>query len=108
MPAPEPGHGAAWLKAAASPWFDPQDPPAPPQSRRDTMPAGLTTDRILTIQQAGDDRQIPRRRQIPIDRTTRTAAPNPPAVSSSEASPTPAHRVRGTGPATAGVREPFT
>ncbi len=52
MPAPEPGHGAAWLKAAASPWFDPQDPPAPPQSRRDTMPAGLTADRILTIQQA--------------------------------------------------------
>ncbi len=52
MPAPEPGHGAAWLKAAASPWFDLQDPPAPPQSRRDTMPTGLTTDRILTIQQA--------------------------------------------------------
>jgi hypothetical protein len=52
MPAPEPGHGAAWLKAAASPWFDPQDPPAPPQSRRNTMPAGLTAERILTIQQA--------------------------------------------------------
>ncbi len=73
MPAPESGHGAAWLKAAASPWFDPQDPPAPPQSRRDTMPTGLTAERILTIQQAGDDRQTPRRRQIPIDRTARTA-----------------------------------
>ncbi len=108
MPAPESGHGAAWLKAAASPWFDPQDPPAPPQSRRDTMPTGLTAERILTIQQAGDDRQTPRRRQIPIDRTARTAAPNPPAGSSPEASRTPADRVRGTGPATAGVREPFT
>jgi len=53
MPAPEPGHGAARLKAAgASPSFNLQDPPAPPQCRRDTMPAGLTADRILTIQQA--------------------------------------------------------
>ena len=40
------------FKVAASPKFDLQDPPAPPQSRRDTMPAGLTADRILTIQQA--------------------------------------------------------
>ena len=55
-----------------------------------------------------NDRQTPCRRQIPIDRTARTAAPNPPAVSSPEASPTPADRVRGTGPATAGVRQPFT
>ncbi len=52
MPASEPGHGAARLEATASPQFTQQDLPAPPKSRRDTMPAGLTADRILTIQQA--------------------------------------------------------
>ncbi len=40
-------------------------------------------------------RQPACRRQIPIDRTGRTAAPNPPAVSSPEASPTPAARANG-------------
>ncbi len=52
MPAPDPGHGAARLEAIPSPQFTRQDPPAPSQSRRDTRPAGLAADRILTIQQA--------------------------------------------------------
>ena len=34
--------------------------------------------------------------------------PSRPAVASPEASPAPAGRVRGTRPATAGVRQPFT
>ncbi len=51
MPAPDPGHGAARLKVAASLWFDLQDPPAPPQSRRDTMPAGLVAGQVLAIRQ---------------------------------------------------------
>ncbi len=48
------------------------------------------------------------RRQIPIDRTARTAQPNPPAVSFPEASPTPATRDSGNQPSVAGVREPLT
>ncbi len=50
MPAPEPGHGAARLKAAPNPHLTQTDPPAPPQSPRDTMPASLTADRTRTIQ----------------------------------------------------------
>ncbi|MEE9547051.1 MAG: tyrosine-type recombinase/integrase [Hyphomicrobium sp.] len=50
----------------------------------------------------------PRRHQISIDRTARTAEPDPPALSSPKACPTPADRVRGTRPATAGVRQPLT
>ncbi len=72
------------------------------------MPAGLAADRILTIQQTTQRPQPPCRRQIPIDRTARTAEPDPPAVSSPEACPTPADRARGRHPATAGVRQPFT
>ena len=45
---------------------------------------------------------------IPIGRARPTAAPHLPAVSSPEASPTPADRAHGPPPATAGVREPLT
>ncbi len=34
-----------------SPQFTRQDPPAPPQSRRDTMPAGLAAGQFLAVQQ---------------------------------------------------------
>ena len=52
-----------------------------------------------------NNRQPPCRRQISIDRTGRTAAPDPPAVPPPpEACPTPADRVRATRPVTAGVR----
>ncbi len=50
MPAPEPGHGAARLEAIPSPQFTRQDPPALPQSRRDSVPAGVAADQILAIQ----------------------------------------------------------
>ena len=53
-------------------------------------------------------REPPCRRQIPIDRTARTAEPGPPAVSTLEACPTPADRASGRHLATAGVREPLT
>ncbi len=53
-------------------------------------------------------RKPPCRRQISIDRTGRTAEPDPPAVSFPEVCPTPAGRVRGIRPATAGVRQPLT
>ncbi len=49
-----------------------------------------------------------RRRQIPIDRARGTTEPNPPAVSSPEASPTPANRPCRNLVAAAGVREPLT
>ncbi len=49
--APAPGHGAARLEAIPSPQFTRQDPPAPPQSRRDTMPAGLAAAQTLAVQQ---------------------------------------------------------
>ncbi len=51
MPAPDPGHGAARLEAIPSPQLTRQDPPAPPQSRRDTMPAGLAAAQTLAVQQ---------------------------------------------------------
>ncbi len=51
MPAPEPGHGTARLEPAAGPHLTRQDPPAPPQSRRDTMPAGLAAGQFLAVQQ---------------------------------------------------------
>ncbi len=40
------GHGAARLEASAGPRFTQQDPPAPPRSRRDSMPAGLVAAQI--------------------------------------------------------------
>ncbi len=125
MPAPEPGHlpspkrspgfaqagGAAWLEAAASPCFDLQHPPVPPQSRRDTMPAVSWLARSSRSGRPRNARKPPGRRQIPIGRTGRTgrtARPNPPAVSSLEACRTPADRVRRTRLYPAGVRQPFT
>ena len=78
MPAPEPGHlpspkrspgfaqagGAAWLEAAASPCFDLQHPPVPPQTcwqkcakqrMRQCVPTEFRLDLLVANQQAGDD-----------------------------------------------------
>ncbi len=78
MPASGPGHGAVWLKAAASPQFDLQDPPAPPQSRRDTMPAVSWLARSSRSGRPRNARKPPCRRQIPIDRTGRAPGLIPP------------------------------
>ncbi len=50
----------------------------------------------------------PPSRQIPIAQTSQSAEPKRPAVSSPEACPTPADRVRRSRPATADVRQPLT
>jgi hypothetical protein len=90
MPASDPGHGAARLKASPNPQFTQQDPPAPPQSRRDSTPSVSRLARSSRSRSPHNARQPPCRRQIPIDQTGRTTQPNPPAVSSPEACPTPA------------------
>ncbi len=108
MPAPEPGHGGTRLNPIPGPRLTQPDPPAPLQGRRKSTPPVAPLATSLPSRRTRTDRQPPCHRQIPIDQTARTAAPNPPAVSSPEASPTPADRVRATGPATAGVREPLT
>ena len=51
MPTFAAGHGLALFNALTSPHISQQIPPVPPPSRRDTMPAGLAADRILTIRQ---------------------------------------------------------
>ena len=108
MPASAAGHGTARLKARVSPQIGRQDPHVPPPSRRKSAPPAAPRAKLPRSRETQIARQPACRRQIPIDRTGRTAAPNPPAVSSPEACPTPADRVRGTRPATAGVRQPLT
>ncbi len=108
MPASDPGHGAARLKPTARPRLTRQDPPAPPPSRRDSTPPVSRPTGSSQSSRPRNARQPPRRRQIPIDQTARTAQPNPPAVSSPEACPTPAGRVRCNRLYPAGVRQPFT
>jgi hypothetical protein len=108
MPAPDPGHGGARLKPVPSPHFPRQGPTAPLQSRCDTTPSVAPMATSLPSRKTRSARQPPRRRQIPIDRTARTAAPDPPAVSSPEACPTPADQARRRHPDTAGVRQPLT
>ncbi len=122
MPAPDAGHlpspkrspgfaqagGGTRPKPVPSPHLTQQDPAAPRQSRRKSIPPLAPRARSLPSSRPRNARKPTCHRQIPIDRTARTTEPDPPAVSSPEASRTPADRVRGTGPATAGVREPFT
>ena len=108
MPTTNAGNDTARLKASPSSQSGQQDPPAPPKSRRKATPPVSRLARASQSRRPRNARQPACRRQIPIDRTGRTAAPNPPAVSSPEACPTPANRVRGTRPATAGVRQPLT
>ena len=95
MPTFAAGHGAAWLKAITSPQISQQDPPASSKSRRKSNPPLAPLARSSPPTRPHNARQPPCHRQIPIDRTTRSAAPNPPAVSSPEASPTPAARANG-------------
>ncbi len=108
MPAPEPGHGGARLNPIPGPRLTQPDPPTPLQSRRKSTPPVSRLPKSSRSSRPRNARQPPCQRQIPIDRTARAAEPNPPAVSSPEACPTPADRVRGRRPATAGVRQPLT
>ncbi len=108
MPAPDAGHGAAWLKPTPSPRFTQQDPPVPPQSRHDSALPVSRPARSSQSSKPRSARKPPCRRQIPIDQTGRTAEPDPPAVSSPEACTTPADRARRTRLYPAGVRQPFT
>ncbi len=95
MPAPEPGHGGTRLKASPTPHLAQQDLPAPQQSRRKSTPPVSRPAESSQSTRSCNAGKPPCCRQIPIDRTGRTAAPNPPAVSSPEASPTPAARANG-------------
>jgi len=90
MPATNAGNDTARLKASPSSQSGQQDPPAPPQSRRKSTPPVSRLARASQSRRPRNARQLARQRQIPIDRTGRTAEPNPPAVSSPEACPTPA------------------
>jgi len=108
MPTFAAGHGLALFNALTSPRFTLPDPPAPPQSQRKSTPPVAPLDRSLASSRPCNARKPPGHRQIPIDRTARTAEPNPPAVSSPEACPTPADRARRRHPVTAGVRQPLT
>ncbi len=108
MPAPDAGHGGARPKPVPSPRFTQQDPTAPPQSRRKSNPPVSRLPRSSRSTRSRNPWQPHCRRQIHIDRTGRTTEPDPPAVSSPEACPTPANRVHRRHPATAGVRQPFT
>jgi hypothetical protein len=108
MPAPDAGHGAARLKLTPSPRFTQPDPPVPPPSRRKSSPPDSQLPGFSRSTRPRNPRQTPCRRQIPIDPTGRTVEPNPPAVSSPEACPTPADQARRRHPVTAGVRQPLT
>jgi hypothetical protein len=108
MPATNAGNDTARLKASQSSQSGQQDPPAPPQSRRKSTPPVSRLARASQSRRPRNARKPSCRRQIPIDRTGRTAAPNPPAVSSLEACPTPAVRARRSHRVTADVRQPFT
>ncbi len=108
MLVPDAGHGGTRLKPTPSPRFTQTDPPAPPQSRRKSTPPVSRLPRSSRSTRPRNARQPPRRRQIPIDRTARTAQPDPPTVSSPEACPTPADRAHRRHPVTAGVRQPLT
>ncbi len=107
MPATNAGNDTARLKASQTSQSGRQDPPAPPQSRRKSTPPLSRLARASQSRRPRNARQPACRRQIPIDRTGRTAAPNPPAVSSPEACPTPADRARRTRLYPAGVRQPL-
>ncbi len=104
MPAPDAGHGGTRLKPTPSPRFTQPDPPAPPQSRRKSTPPVSRLPRSSRSTRPRNDRQPPCRRQIPIDRTGRTTEPDPPAVSSPEACPTPADRGKAPHPPVSGRR----
>ncbi len=97
----EPGHSPR-SRAAHAPC-----PRTPPPSRRKATGSTLQVSRSpKSLRTRRHQRQRPGR-QIPMAGGT-TPGPSRPAVASPEASPTPADRVRGTRPATAGVRQPFT
>ncbi len=108
MPAPDAGHGGARLKTTPSPRSSQTHPPAPLQSRRKSTPPLAPLARSLASSRPRNARQPPCRRQIPLDRPGRAIEPDPPAVSSPEACPTPADRARRRHPVTAGVRQPLT
>ncbi len=107
MPALAVGHGTAWLKTVPSPRLGRQDPPAPPPSRRKSIPAPQLSSGSSRSSRSSDPRYPLRRPQIPIDRASPTAEPRPPAVSSPEASRTPATRASRNLIVVAGVREPL-
>ncbi len=108
MPTFAAGHSLALFNALTSPRFTLPDPPAPPQSRRKSTPPVAPLDRSLASSRPCNARKPPGHRQIPIDRTARTAEYKRPAVSSPEACPTPPDRVCRNPMHPAGVRQPFT
>ncbi len=90
MPATNAGHGAALLNTAARPQIGQQHPPAAPTRRRKSTPPLPSLARSSRSNRPRTAPPPACRRQIPIDRKSRTAAPDPPAVSSPEPCPTPA------------------
>ncbi len=102
MPTFAAGHSLALFNALTSPRFTLPDPPAPPQSRRKSTPPVAPLDRSLASSRPCNARKPPGHRQIPIDRTARTAEYKRPAVSSPEACRTPAGRGQAPHPSVSG------
>ncbi len=90
MPASAAGHGAAVPDATASSQIGQQNHRAASPSRQQCTTPVSPLAGSSPSSRPRNPRQPPCRRQIPIDRTGRTAAPDPPAVSSPEPCPTPA------------------
>ncbi len=108
MPSFAAGHSPALFNALASPQINQQIPPVPSPRRRKSTPPLSPMARSSRSSRPRNPRQPPCRRQIPIDRTGPTTEPDPTAVSSPEACPTPADRARRSRTDTAGVRQPLT
>ncbi len=92
MPAYAAGHGAALPDATASSQIGQQNHRAASPSRQECTTPVSRLAGSSPSSRPRNPRQPPCRHQIPIDQTDRTAAPSTPAVSSSEACPTPANR----------------
>jgi len=77
MPTFAAGHSAALINTTASLQIGQQDPPAPPQNRRNSIPRVSPLTKLTRSKGTQIPRQPACRRQIPIDKTRRTTEPEP-------------------------------
>jgi hypothetical protein len=77
MPTFAAGHSADLINATASLQIGQQDPPTPPQSRRNSIPRVSPLTKLTRSKGTQIDQQPACRRQIPIDREDPNTEPEP-------------------------------